>query len=812
MDLSNVPTEDLHALAAGDMSKVSEPTLRYLSGQPQQPVAMAPDVSPAKVAAQTVGKNLLGMGEIAGSSVANIPYAAAHTLTDLYHRVTGKGYQPDPRLVSALHVGTGQAGQEFGSSSAEQLERLSDRLRVGNALSSAAGATDTAAKNFEQNHPTLAHTVIPAAADVAMLAGARGVPGAVADAARSTGEGIAGARALMGGEGFDVAEEPTATDVGLKAPNNPPLASHQHIGNVIAANEAGLPPGGELSQQSVEAATGAPSEVYDRAAKALPSGPLDKAARARIETAGDPQGGRVSKGSPQAQKHIEDLRQQLLAPKNAQGNDWTGQNWINELKGLRQDGYANIGSDDVSNQQLGRAQLEMARAVEDHIGRNIPENADVDLPQFQAARTAYAKNRAVQGALKGGNIDMPALARIYRSDPDLMTGGLQTLAKFADENPELVRLSNRFAPDIGLSDIDVTRPATFLKPLQNAAARIANAQRNAQGEEAASRAFPARSPSQFAPIDRTPQAPPGMTAETPERLVAPQQAGGIPLADVLVARPGESLATTEALPKRPSPAQQANAARVRAANIERLASALPLRRGAAFAEGPIGSPSPAQRANAANRLRSIAARIRDDSGEGGYSMAARGSGEGYARGGAIHPRLKDLRDRIIAGRSRYDKGGAVDESSVPLPGAQWATLDNSTLNAEQQNSYQTWLNQMEHAVGHDLPVDDYDMQGAFLSGVAPSANNHFSDEFKKPNHMTFSTDSRYSGHGYTGGRWAKGANGDWSFYASPDNLRFHSPAELLSYFQTVEPDSTLYLPGDQTPFYQPKTKRMASGR
>ena len=39
---------------------------------------------------------------------------------------------------------------------------------------------------------------------------------------------------------------------------------------------------------------------------------------------------------------------------------------------------------------------------------------------------------------------------------------------------------------------------------------------------------------------------------------------------------------------------------------------------------------------------------------------------------------------------------------------------------------------------------DYDLRGAFQSGVTPAANGHWPDTYKKPNHPTFSVESQYA--------------------------------------------------------------------
>lgn len=65
---------------------------------------------------------------------------------------------------------------------------------------------------------------------------------------------------------------------------------------------------------------------------------------------------------------------------------------------------------------------------------------------------------------------------------------------------------------------------------------------------------------------------------------------------------------------------------------------------------------------------------------------------------------------------------------------------NTPLKPEEQVRFAAWKQQY-------APQDsgaDYDLRGAFLAGVTPAANGHFPDQFKKPNHETFSNESQYA--------------------------------------------------------------------
>lgn len=71
---------------------------------------------------------------------------------------------------------------------------------------------------------------------------------------------------------------------------------------------------------------------------------------------------------------------------------------------------------------------------------------------------------------------------------------------------------------------------------------------------------------------------------------------------------------------------------------------------------------------------------------------------------------------------------------------------DTTLTPEQETRFQAWK-------AKNAPKDsgqDYDLRGAYLAGVKPAADGHWPDTFKKPNHPTFSDQSRYARYGNPG--------------------------------------------------------------
>lgn len=118
---------------------------------------------------------------------------------------------------------------------------------------------------------------------------------------------------------------------------------------------------------------------------------------------------------------------------------------------------------------------------------------------------------------------------------------------------------------------------------------------------------------------------------------------------------------------------------------------------------------------------------------------------------------------------------------------------DTTLDPAQEKQFAIW----KAANAANDSGQDYDLRGAFLAAQgkeAKDARGHMTDQFKKPNHYTFSVESKYNGvNGEVGGRWEE-KNGKTYFYASPTNLKYHSAKELKEYFKKTEPDVVLVLP------------------
>ena len=121
---------------------------------------------------------------------------------------------------------------------------------------------------------------------------------------------------------------------------------------------------------------------------------------------------------------------------------------------------------------------------------------------------------------------------------------------------------------------------------------------------------------------------------------------------------------------------------------------------------------------------------------------------------------------------------------------------NTKLSKEDEAKFQQWAAD-NNRLGD---LTNYDMRGWWKQNAAQDAaaqgdaRGHFTDEFKKPNHPTFSDESMYHGvDGNKGGTWGT-KDGKDTFTPSKTNLDNMSAQDMKDYFATVEPDAQLMLP------------------
>ena len=100
---------------------------------------------------------------------------------------------------------------------------------------------------------------------------------------------------------------------------------------------------------------------------------------------------------------------------------------------------------------------------------------------------------------------------------------------------------------------------------------------------------------------------------------------------------------------------------------------------------------------------------------------------------------------------------------------------DTALSPQEETIFQEWKSRN---APHDSGID-YDLRGAFKAGVQPAEDGHWPDTFKKPNHPTFSVESKYAKDApQLAGRW------DGETYI-PSNRTAPDPRASLSFGQKI---------------------------
>lgn len=114
---------------------------------------------------------------------------------------------------------------------------------------------------------------------------------------------------------------------------------------------------------------------------------------------------------------------------------------------------------------------------------------------------------------------------------------------------------------------------------------------------------------------------------------------------------------------------------------------------------------------------------------------------------------------------------------------------NTKLSPEEESRFQEWA-QKNNRTGD---VYDYDLRGAWQElqrgDMTEDARGHLGDKYKKPNHPTFSDQSKYNGaEGVVGGTWSE-QDGKIVYKASKSNRM--GKTQLARYFKEIEPGVVL---------------------
>ena len=170
------------------------------------------------------------------------------------------------------------------------------------------------------------------------------------------------------------------------------------------------------------------------------------------------------------------------------------------------------------------------------------------------------------------------------------------------------------------------------------------------------------------------------------------------------------------------------------------------------------------------------------------------------------PNEINLFDEIIPLGVPEDADGMDEAEGEEAPSDDKFYTDNynTDLSPKAEERFQAWLKGQSKDKGRDMSKDliDYDLRGFWKSGAhAEEKSGHGPDTYKKPNHPTFSDESKYHGvmapHGgnYMGGKWDKDDDNNDTFTPSEHSLKYLNPPDKLKeYMAKREPNTILILP------------------
>ena len=377
-------------------------------------------------------------------SIVNSIPNAANSVNDLINRVLpGTGL---PTNAPTMQPKAGETSAVQGVASSAPVQAIMDRVGpVLDAIVHGSQEQDTA---LQQAHPMLhaaLHNLSAVASDALQAAPV------VAGGANALGAAIPtpappGPLGMVTGETHPIARNVAGTSARPAA-----TATNQAIANPALGAQAGVPLGTKLSPGQVFEDARAPANaVYQRAAESLPTAPLSPAATQAVQGIGSND---LIVHSPDTVAQIENQKARLL------NGPLTGPQVVDAQKSLRFNGYGNLMADnpDPEKVALGRAQLQMSDALQQHIADTLPPGAPVSADQLQAARVALAQNHTVENALgPNGNVNLQKLAQVHASNPGMLTGPMADIAQFAFDHPEVTSLPSKeemFNPSGVLKDV-----------------------------------------------------------------------------------------------------------------------------------------------------------------------------------------------------------------------------------------------------------------------------------------------------------------------------------------------------------------------
>lgn len=230
---------------------------------------------------------------------------------------------------------------------------------------------------------------------------------------------------------------------------------NQPVTNKLAAQEVGVPAGRKLTRDALRTAAKPHQDVY-REMEQLGDVDTDPQYAKDIASIGRVPGKSFTKVARNAD--VESLREQYS------DKYMDAQDAVFEIRELRFKAKKNLDLKQIDPEkiELGKAQRQVADAIEDQLERHAVSIGENDLVQrFRDARVSLAKLNTVRDALVGstGDVSAPKLARLQERG-QLLSGNLKLIADVADHFGEVMREAPKIKNKIPLTVLDASAGIT----------------------------------------------------------------------------------------------------------------------------------------------------------------------------------------------------------------------------------------------------------------------------------------------------------------------------------------------------------------
>jgi hypothetical protein len=232
---------------------------------------------------------------------------------------------------------------------------------------------------------------------------------------------------------------------------------HQAVAKSVLGADAGVPHDVPFNHSSLVDAAKAPGTLLDQGAAALPTVPLSQGAAAKVMAARGPN--ILTKPTPNVAAVMDSTEQSLLGDPN---RPITGKEVRATRNSNSADANAGMNSDDPDARAIAKYKRSVVDALDQHIADTMPADSAISPDMIANARATLAKNYNLRDLIgKGGDIDLQALAKDHRENPNKFTGPTRTVAQFASDHPEVtgsISDATRIAPPSFMKDMGDINP------------------------------------------------------------------------------------------------------------------------------------------------------------------------------------------------------------------------------------------------------------------------------------------------------------------------------------------------------------------